>query len=475
MRKVARLLILGFILILAACTPPEPIRIIVTPTQTGVQVTEELPIGETDSVDETEEASSPVPSVIVPVIPTSDVTAVPTLDVTATHTPTVTPTPTPDISATPSVSPTVTETPVVTPMGSVSGIDPADVGLQVNWNMDIPEWEGIVTQARDLGVTWLKVQADWSFLQPDRPDQFDLTFQLFENHMERANRENFRIMISIAKAPDWARSNLQDDGPPDNPEDLANFIRFMLNETKVGDVVDAIEIWNEPNLIREWTGTLPFNGAGYMQLFVPSYNAIREFPRHIDIISAALAPTSNLQGAIDDREYLQQMYNAGFAQYTDLAVGAHPYGWGNPPDARCCDAIPNRGWDDDPHFFFIHNLEELREIMVANGHETVALWVTELGWATWSDLPGAPPEDSEWMLYNTPQLQAEYMLRALQIGGETQWIGPIVLWNLNFADPILVEDRSEIVGYSLVIPDGNGGVRARPLYGQLQAALQPVN
>lgn len=474
---------LFIMLLFAACTPPTPVRIVVTPTPSS---TEDMS-GATPS---TEQNVSPVPSAVIPMLPTSEdgdsvavaVTPSPTVGDDATMGPVIgedyhltpsstpgptrtsTPSPTPRESATPSVTPAVTSPAVF------EGINPDDVGIQVNWNMDIPEWEQVVTRAKDLGVTWLKVQADWSFLQPEGPDQFDLTFQLFENHMERAKRENFRIMISIAKAPDWARSNLEEDGPPDNPEDLANFIRFLLNDTKVGEVVDAIEIWNEPNLQREWNGTLPFSGAGYMQLFVPAYNAIREYPRHIDIISAALAPTSNLPGAIDDRDYLQQMYNAGFAQYRDLAMGAHPYGWGNPPDMTCCDNIPDRGWDDDPHFFFMNNLQDLRDIMVQNGHDGVALWVTELGWATWSGFPNQPPADSEWMLYNTPRLQAEYMLRALEIGGETQWIGPIIIWNLNFAEEELIDAQNEIAGYSLILPDG----RVRPLYEQLKRILNEL-
>ena len=95
------------------------------------------------------------------------------------------------------------------------------------------------------------------------------------------------------------------------PEDLANFIRVIL-ET-VGSSVDAIEIWNEPNLQREWTGTLPFTGAGYMQLFLPAYETIRAYSDDIVIVTAGLAPTGDSAGSVNDRNFLVQMYNADSA------------------------------------------------------------------------------------------------------------------------------------------------------------------
>ena len=44
------------------------------------------------------------------------------------------------------------------------------------------------------------------------------------------------------------------DGPPDDPQDLADFMTLLLNQ--MGNSVDAIEVWNEPNLLLEWDGTL---------------------------------------------------------------------------------------------------------------------------------------------------------------------------------------------------------------------------
>jgi hypothetical protein len=201
------------------------------------------------------------------------------------------------------------------------------MGIQIDPNLDVGGWNQMMFHVEKVGVGWVKVQANWSYLQPNRPDDFGQEFGLFQLHVQEAKRRGFKVLISIAKAPNWARSNQAESGPPDDPQLLGNFITLLLS--KVGDTIDAIEVWNEPNLRREWTGPLPFSGAGYMQLFGPAYGAVRGYSPNILLVTAGLAPTQG-EGAIDDREYLQQMYRAGLGQYQDIAIGVHPYGWGNP-------------------------------------------------------------------------------------------------------------------------------------------------
>ncbi len=190
----------------------------------------------------------------------------------------------------------------------------------------------------------------------------------------------------------------------------------------------------------------------------------------MQVVTAGLAPTGTSDTSLDDRTYLQQMYDNGLGNYPDVVVGVHPFSWGNPPDARCCNAVDGQGWDDDPHFFFSHTLEDYRNIMVANGHANSQLWVTEFGWATWDKLPGDPPQP--WMSYNDQWSQANDTLRAFQIGQSTDYIGPMILWNMNFGWlPTLVENRDERAAYSLLThlkPQ-----QERPLYWMIYDATQP--
>lgn len=364
-------------------------------------------------------------------------------------------------------TPTPAIIPAATPLpaGQIR-LDSSQMGIQAHYNFDVAGWDRTLHQIAALRVGWIKMQAAWNWLQPDSPGQFDQNFRLFQLHVQEADKRGFKVLLSIAKAPAWARHiNRSEDGPPDDLSQLAGFIRLLLE--KVGPYVDAIEIWNEPNLKREWTGNRAFNGAGYMELFRVGYDAVRAYSPNITVITAGLAPTGNAAGiAVNDRAFLQQMYHAGLAQYADVVIGIHPYSWGNPPDFLCCDSIAGQGWDDRPQFFFRQNIQDYRRIIAANG-DSAQMWATEFGWATWQDYPSQPPDI--WMSYNSPNDQMNYTLRAFQIGQARQDIGVMILWNLSYANEIIIHQGTELAGYSLLYPsfDGSGGLRQRPLYGAL--------
>lgn len=493
--KLNFVLVIVFTLLATACVPRAPIPVIVTPTAQPSPTAGE-------SVNDTPEQSTPVaptPEGAI-ILPTVDSQSVPTLDQGIIVSPTATPQevasaeePTSDgqilgpivgegyvqpPTETPRPTQTATERPpddtavaaapaatITSPATLIPGsikLDRTQMGVQLYYNMPTDGWAAVMAQTGQMRVDWVKLQANWAYLQPDGSGQYETEFRLFEQHVETAHNSGFKVMISIAKAPPWARNvNRNEDGPPDDPQHLVDFINLMLSN--FGESIDAIEIWNEPNLIREWTGVLPFNGSGYMQLFTPAYNTVRAYSPNIVIVTAGLAPTGDSEYSVNDRTYLQQMYNAGLANYRDIVVGIHPYGWGNPPDTRCCDPIPDRGWDDDPHFFFLDNIEEYRDLMLRNNHD-VQMWTTEFGWATWANFPTSAPQ--EWMQYNTPDLQKEYTMRAFQIGQERSYMGPMILWNLNFGNEILIGNQVELAGYSLLYPGFETGktLQERPLY-----------
>jgi hypothetical protein len=334
------------------------------------------------------------------------------------------------------------------------------------------------------------VQISWRDMQPSGPQERDNTFfRRVEQHIEDANRRGLNVLVSVVKAPGWARSTQAEDGPPDDPQDLANFITIMYDEINAGDrpedwaiyglYIDAIEIWNEPNLIREWQGSLDFSGAGYMRLFGPAYQAVRAVSADIPVITAGLAPVGEVPGARDDRAFLREMYAAGLRGYSDpnVAVGVHPYGWGNAPDATCCDPVDGRDYDNNRVFFFHDTIEDYRQIMIENGDSNRRMWTTEFGWATWDGFPGAPPEP--WMGYTDRWAQGGYTIRAFQIGQESGYMGPMFLWNLNFAVLAgMVQNRDERAAYSILVPGQdcridleNGGRTERPLFWMLFDAV----
>jgi hypothetical protein len=354
------------------------------------------------------------------------------------------------------------------------------LGVQIHPHIDSREFDRVMNHAQALGVRWVKYQFNWSALE-SAPGQFTELFYMLRWYVQRSHDEGFRVLISVAKAPGWSRTPdpdgvLREAGPPDDPQALANFLSGALQaigrDASGAPFVSAIEVWNEPNLQREWHGQ-PLTGESYLRYFRPAYTAIRQFSPDITIVSAGPAPTGDAHWSANDRTWLQQLYDAGLAQYgTDIAVGIHPYGWANAPDDRCCHNPP-RGWDDQPQFFFLDTVEAYRQIMVANGHGDARLWATELGWATFDGMrdstgvrPPDPP-DTPYFSFIDQWQQASYTLRALYLGQQRDYMGPMFVWNLNFATiPGAVDHSDPHTAYGML----DSRWQPRPVFALVQQA-----
>ncbi len=392
-------------------------------------------------------------------------TSTPTLTPTATFTETSTPEP----SLTPTPSPTNTLAPPsfpnVPPQDQLPVLQSGGMGIQLHPLVTDEQWTQLLVQVNELGFEWVKIQLSWKQLEP-APGQYSDLFYTYVRRVQWASFQvgSHKILLSVVGAPDWARPQGFDpalEGPPADPAALANFLTAFIRETKPEDNrIQAIEIWNEPNLIREWNGQ-EISGANYMRLFDAAYAAIKAVAPNITVVTAGLAPVGDgLQGAVGDRTYLRQMYAAGLARYTDVKIGVHPYGWANPPDSRCCTS--ERGWADNRVFYFLETISDYADIMRQNNHAT-KMWLTEMGWGTFkgvgpggTDLPA--PAVAGFFDLITPQQQAEYGIQAFALIQQPP-LSDIVelgfLWNLNFAMiGDVVNAPQEQMGYSLLDATG---------------------
>ncbi len=280
----------------------------------------------------------------------------------------------------------------------------------------------------DLGIRWAKWQVQWKDFEGGGPGQRNWP----DDVVNAFNGAGINLLASIVKAPQWARGANPDmsvEGPPADPNTYAAFVGEFA--ARYCGRVQAIEVWNEQNLHYEW-GNERLDAARYVRLLAAAYGAIKRGCPSTIVVSGAPTPTgAQPPAAIRDTTYLEQMYRAGLKNVSD-AIGVHPSGFGNPPDARFQDwqagtyARPSHV--SDPSFYFRNTMEQYRNIMVKYGDGGKRLWPTEFGWAS----TGSPFPGYEYATYNSEQQQGEYIVRAYEIMRGWGWVGVAFLWNLNY-------------------------------------------
>lgn len=362
--------------------------------------------------------------------------------------------------------PTSTPTPSATPTPDYPiyngpPLDRNEIGIQIHLHRE--DLDEIFDHLRTLNVGWVKVQVSWKLHQPE-PDRLDeFLFGELDALVARAAENDINVLISVAKAPEWSRPTTELDGPPTNEAHYQAFMA-LLAARYVGRVA-AYELWNEANLQREWYG-VPLSAADLVSLIRAGAAGVRAVDSTAVLISGAPSPTGINDGitAVDDRQYFREMVAAGVLEVVD-GVAAHPYGWANPPDATASNPHPAAtSHNNHPSFFFLDTLQDYHAILETAGRPETPIWVTEFGWGSFDRLDASPPAGVEFMNDVTERQQAVYTLRAYELAQSIEWLGPMILWNLNFG-PLLGPDFSE-TGFSILRPDGS----KRPVYWTLETS-----
>jgi hypothetical protein len=218
--------------------------------------------------------------------------------------------------------------------------------------------------------------------------------------------------------------------------------------------VHAIEVWNEPNLDREW-GNQPINpssAADYVRLLGGAYQAAHAADPTMLVITAGLSPNGVTNGSsADDLEYLKWMYAAGLHGKFDV-LGAHANT--QAPEV----GVPLGSLKDFPHpSFYFRRVEQLRELMVEGGDTAKRIWLLEFGWTSDTLHP-----NYAWFAVSENK-KADNLVSALRYASEhwAAWIGVMSVWTL--PDPTWDKDREEY-WWAIANPDGT----PRPAYTRIR-------
>jgi hypothetical protein len=314
-------------------------------------------------------------------------------------------------------------------------------------------WGNPTTSDRDLSVAstsnfhWQKTLFEWRMIEGTAKGVYD--WSEADRIVKASTSKGIKIIARIDFQPDWARKDMAHNGPPDNYQDYADFVAVFANRYRPGSsfgTVDAIEVWNEVNLNREW-GNQPINrqqAGDYVRLLTLAYRAAHAAQPNIIIISAGLSPTgTRTADAWDDAEYLQWLFDAGLKGGVNYDVlGAH----GN-TQAPEVDA-PLNSLQGFPHpSFYFRRIEQLRDIQVKAGDGGRQIWLLEFGWTTDPIHP-----NYSWFAV-TEDKKADNIVKAFQYARSnwSPWIGVMTVWTL--ADPTWSPDREEY-WWAIDNPDG---------------------
>ena len=228
-----------------------------------------------------------------------------------------------------------------------------------------------------MQFTHVKQTFGWRQIEPN-PDEWH--WERADAIMDEVEKRNIQMVARLSDIPQWAmpegvtRSADIVDSPPADLENWREFCQQVAERYQ--GRIKAYQVWNEPNLAREWGGRSP-NAAEYAEFLRICSEAIREADPTAIIISAGLAPTGNMdETAMRDDIYLQQLYDAGFTKSIDV-VGAHAPGF-----SRAAYGPDDAEQDGKQRWQSFRRVEDLRRIMVENGDAQRQMAILEFGYTT---------------------------------------------------------------------------------------------
>lgn len=320
----------------------------------------------------------------------------------------------------------------------------AKAGVHTRLENEVEPWKikRTLEMVREMGTPWIVEYFPWAFSEP-HSGRYD--WRHADLVVDHANRQGLRVVARLGLVPEWARPKDTISTYLDS-EHYADFAAYAAAfAAHFQGRVDAIIVWNEPNLSLEWGYRQP-DPAAYVTLLQQSSAAIRAVDPDVLILAGALAPTfgdPNGELGMSDLAFLQAIYDAGAAPYFD-ALAVHSYGLTFAPDDP-----------PDPEVINFRRVELLRQIMVANGDAAKQVFITESGW---NDHP-------RWTRAVRPAQRIRYTIRAYELAKEWPWLSCLAMWAFRYPWP----EHNVRDYYTFVTPD----LQPKPIYLEVQRALTP--
>lgn len=369
-----------------------------------------------------------------------------------------------------------TPTPVATPSPTATSIHAAPAAMtSPDFGANAFLWWRPEIADRDLqlmdqaGFRWVRQSFAWEDIQP-MPDEF--VWARADRVVVQVNARGLSLLVRLGM--DSETTDFWAGHPPEANARFVEFVaalarRYNCTPDAVG-CVQAWQVWNEPNLAREWGGNRP-DPAAYVALLGDIYTAIKAANPNALVISAGMAPTgTDNEIAMPDTRFYEEMYRAmgGSSDgYFDL-LGVHAAGFAAPPETDPAEAADNPAYGGQRFFAFRH-VEDIRAIMEANGDSAKRIAILEFGWTS-------DPVNPDYTWHGGGAgidefVKADYLRRAYAYAAEhwQPWIGlmsvltmPNLDW-LEDGDPF----DEEQYWWAILEPSQIDELRLRPAFVEL--------
>lgn len=346
-------------------------------------------------------------------------------------------------------------------------VSPFGVNVFLEQEADPAKRELAVKMAADAGFKWLRQEFVWEDIEihgkgdfeDRRHEPYRSAWEKYDHIVALAEQYDMELIVRLSNPPNWTRvmtSTVGSYAPPDDFQDYADFVAAVADRYQ--NELRYYQIWNEPNLWREWRNNEPVNPEAYVELLRAGSEAARASDPDAVIIAGALSATIDLDGttlagrSFNDGIFLQRMYDADAAPLFDI-MAVQGYGlWSGPTDRRMQPRVMNIS----RHGF-------VRDLMVANGDAAKPIWISEMNW-------NAAPEDVPANYGQvTEEQQARYLpLAYARVETDWPWIGVANAWYLKRATDEWELQRRPEAYFRLLLPD----FTPLPVYNAMQAFTQ---
>lgn len=320
------------------------------------------------------------------------------------------------------------------------------------WNEQIAQRD--LDLVEQMGFHWIKQKFPWREIETLQKGDFD--WWRTDRIVADAEARGLSMIVRLDRQPFWSQADggavPLENAPPVNLTDFEDFCYHVAHRYR--GKIEAYQVWNEPNLAREWGGQPP-DPAGYVALLAHCYRGIKNGDPEAIVISAGMAPTgTGPPEAMPDDEFIRRMYEAGGAKYFDM-LGVNAPGYAAPPEIPPEEAASTPAYGGHRWNAFRH-VEDIRQIMVEQGDGSKQIAILEMGWTTDPDNPAY-----SWFRVSEEQ-QADYLVRAYwwAYANWRPWIG--IMTTIYIADPYWTP-ADEQYWWSITLPDWPE-TRTRPAY-----------